>query len=459
MQPNDYRIQIPQQDSLGGVRSVLGLAETLEGIRANKAKAELAGTQRQIELDEAAVKKAAAAQLQSDLMSLSKNPSIEGIVKTMVQYPHLSEGLNRGLNALSNEERKARVAEGQQVFFALANDDIKTATELLNSNATALRESGNGKRAQLYEQLSKAIQLNPKAAMTNLGMLLATDMGMEKFQETFKTLEDQRRARMTEGDAAREAAAKATKAERDAEVAAVASKYAESNAVLDIQQKGWNIAQLQNDIDIKKQNLKIAQAELQLKKNADSRDAARLQADLDRLKKEREDVVKTKTAELEQSMGNIDNMLNTLEGVLSSKALDDVVGPIEGSDFYPTTIAAMATRGINIINPFYTPTSADERKSTIAEVNKLIAQSFTTQLEKMRGLGHLSNVEGEKIQSAFANFSRNQGEEGFRASAQEARRLLMKERERIAKKYGMPAPTVDTPKAPGSRPPLESFDR
>lgn len=464
VQPANYNINLPQVmgGAVSGVQSALQIAQGMEAADAEKARGALFRAQEQgVQLENEAKQRAAqqAAALQADIAAVTKQPTTEGINQLILKYPHLSESFQRGLNAVSAEEQKARIQEGTQVYAAILNGQPEMGAQILKDTATALRESGNARQAETYERMAKLIELNPEGAQTSIGLMLATAMGADKFQGTFKELEDQRRGRMTEKDKARQVTAEADKATREAEVAAVQSRFAESNAVLDIQQKGWNIAALQNDIDIKKANLKIAQAELQLKKNADGRDAQRLQMDLDRLKRERDEAVRTKTADLNQSMGNIDNMLNTLEGVLSSKALDDVVGPIEGSDFYPTTIAAMAARGVNIANPFYTPTSADERKSTIAEVNKLIAQSFTTQLEKMRGLGHLSNAEGDKIQSAFANFSRNQGEEGFRASAQEARRLLLKERERIAAKYGMPAPSVDAPKTPGSRPPLESFDR
>jgi hypothetical protein len=464
VQPANYTINLPQVmgGAVSGIQNALQIAQGMEAADAEKARGALYDAQRAgvVLENEGRVRAADQAKaLQDDIKALMAQPTTEAISNMMLKYPHLSEGYQRGLSAISAEEQKARIQEGTQVYAAILNDQPELGAQILKDTATTLRESGNAKQAETYERLAKLIELNPKGALTSVGMMLATAMGADKFQGTFKELEDQRRSRMTEGDVAKEAAAKANRATSEAEVAAVASRFAESNAVLDIQQKGWNIANLITDVDVKKLNMRIAQAELQLKKNQDGRDATRLQMELDKMKRERDETVRTKTAELEQSMGNIDNMLNTLEGVLSSKALGDVVGPIEGSDFYPTTAVAMAARAANIANPFYTPTTADERKSTIAEVNKLIAQSFTTQLEKMRGLGHLSNIEGEKIQSAFANFTRAQGEEGFKASAQEARRLLVKERERIAKKYGMPAPTVDAPKTPGSRPPLESFDR
>lgn len=464
VQPANYTINLPQvmNGAVTGIQSALQISQGMEASEAEKARGALYRAQEEgVQLENQAKQQLAVrnAELQADIKGLMAQPTTDAISKMMLKYPHLSESYQRGLSAIGAEEQKARIQEGTQVYAAILNGQPELGAQILKDTAAALRESGNTGQAVTYERMAQMVEVAPEGAQTTIGMMLATAMGPDKFQQTFKELEDQRRGRMTEKDVARETAAKATKAERDAEVAAVQSRFAESNAVLDIQQKGWNVANLITDVDVKKMNMRIAQAELQLKKNQDARDAQRLQMDIDKMKKERDETVRTKTAELEQSVGNIDNMLNTLEGVLNNKALGDVVGPIEGSDFYPTTAAAMASRAANIVNPFYTPTTADERKSAIAETNKLIAQSFTTQLEKMRGLGHLSNVEGEKIQSAFANFTRAQGEEGFKASAQEARRLLIKERERIAKKYGMPAPTVDAPKAPGARPSLDTFDR
>jgi hypothetical protein len=464
VQPANYNINLPQimGGAVSGVQSALQIAQGMEAADAEKARGALFRAQEQgVQLENEAKQRAAqlAATLQADIAAVTKQPTTEGINQLILKYPHLSESFQRGLNAVSAEEQRARIQEGTQVYAAILNDQPEMGAQILKDTATALRESGNARQAETYERMAKLIELNPEGAQTSIGLMLATAMGADKFQGTFKELEDQRRGRMTEKDKARQATAEADKATREAEVAAVQSRFAESNAVLDIQQKGWNIAALQNDIDIKKANLRIAQAELQLKKNADGRDAQRLQMDLDRLRRERDESVRTKTADLTRSMSTIDNMLDTIEGVLSSKALDDVVGPIEGSDYYPTTVAALAAQGINLPNPFFTPTSADERKTVIKQVDKLVGQSFVTQLEKMRGLGHLSNIEGAKIQTAFENFDRSQGEEGFRANLQNARRMLLKERETLAGRFGMPVPPIDSPKTPGARPPLESFDR
>jgi hypothetical protein len=450
------------EGALGGIKNALSIAQGIDTADAEKARADLYRRQTQgVNLDIAAKQSAAeqARVLQDDINNVVRTPSTEGITSLMLKYPHLSEGFNRGLNAVSTEEQKARVQEGTQIYAAILNDKIDVAKTILTDTATALRDKGNAKQAETYERMAQLIELNPDGSETTIGMMLSTAMGPEQFRATFKELEDQRRLRRGERAAQRKGVAEANEAESKAATAAVTAKFAESNATIDLKKKGWDITKLQNDVALSKLNQKIATLTAEESRATSTARREKLELEAQKLRDERDAQVRDRAAGLAQSTSNIDNMLNSLEGILNSKALNDVVGPIEGSDFYPTTLASMAARGINITNPFHTPTSADERRTTIAQVDKLVAQSFVTQLEKMRGLGHLSDVEGTKIQAAFENFTRSQGEEGFRTNAQEARRLLLKERARLSQKYGVPNGPVDTPKAPGSRPPLGSFDR
>jgi GH24 family phage-related lysozyme (muramidase) len=59
-------------------------------------------------------------------------------------------------------------------------------------------------------------------------------------------------------------------------------------------------------------------------------------------------------------------------------------------------------------------------------IDTLGSQAFLSQIPNIKGMGQLSNAEGEKLQAALQNFTRKQSEKQFRDNLAEANRLLTK---------------------------------
>ena len=441
-QPFNYGIQLPQvmSGAVGGVQTALQIAQGMEAADAEKARASLYRAQTENAEAELAAKKRAAEQaavLQQDVNNVLRQPTTEGINGLMLKYPHLSEGFQRGLSALNADEQKARVQEGAQVYAAILNGQPELGAQILKDSATALREKGNRPQAETYERMAKLIELNPDGALTSVGMMLSTAMGPDKFQSTFKELEDQRRSRMTEKDVARKAGADADKAQSDAAIAAAKAQYAQSDAALEIQQKGWNITKIQEDIKIAKLNAQIAAAQVAASRELNQLKREELGMKIEDMKRARNKETREKAAEVESARFNVDNMLNTIERIKKNPNVNDVIGGIEGR----------------------LPAVSDDGTDAIALIETLGSQAFLSQIPNVKGMGQLSNAEGEKLQAALQNLGRVQSERQFNANLDEAARLLTKARSNISTRYGVPDTKPDTPAAPGARPPLASFER
>ena len=274
IQPFDYRINVaqPMAGALTGIQSAMQISREMDAGDAEAQRAALYRAQTEKAQQDVAAQKekeAQAAALRAEVEQVAKAPTSASISALMVKYPHLSEGFNRALGAVSSEEQKARILEGTQAYAAILNGDVDTAKAVLSDTAAALREKGNTPQAAAYERMVQLIGANPAGAQTTIGMMLATAMGPDKFQETFKQLEDQRRTKAGEPTAERAALAAASKAESDAAVAATKAKYAESDAALDLQKKGWDITKIQEDIKIAKLNAKIAAANVAASREGD----------------------------------------------------------------------------------------------------------------------------------------------------------------------------------------------
>jgi hypothetical protein len=163
-----------------------------------------------------------------------------------------------------------------------------------------------------------------------------------------------------------------------------------------------------------------------------------LRLKLDEAVQKRDDKLREKVSTAEAGATNIDNMLNTIQRIQQNPRLNSVIGSIEGR---------LPDMG------------SDQSADAIALIETLGSQAFLAQIPNIKGMGALSNAEGEKLQSALQNLSRKQSETQFRANLNEASRLLMKGRENISKSTGVDIGKPDTPAAPGARPPLSSFQR
>ncbi len=179
---------------------------------------------------------------------------------------------------------------------------------------------------------------------------------------------------------------------------------------LDLQLKVLESQMKREDNDLKKQDLAL-KIEDQKQKITDA-------------SKQRETLSREKDAELKQANFSMDNMLNTVERVKKSPKLDSVVGSIQGRvDAYVD----------------------DEAAATIRLIEGLGSQAFMAMVPSLKGMGALSNAEGDKLAASLQNLSRVTSESAFRENLNEVERLIKKSRSFMAEKYGKPQTTPDTP--------------
>lgn len=185
---------------------------------------------------------------------------------------------------------------------------------------------------------------------------------------------------------------------------------------LDLELKVLESKMKKEDNDLKKQELEL-KIEDQKQKIADAA-------------KQRETVSNEKVAGLESARSNLDNMLNTLSRVENTD-----LGTIKS-----------ATGPVDQMLPTLSQDTADFEEL----VATLGSQAFLSQIPLIKGMGQLSNTEGEKLQAALQNFSLRQSPERLKENLAEARRLLTKARANIAKQYGAQETKPDTPAAENS---------
>lgn len=399
VQPINYMAMMPQVDPAKQFGQGFQLGANIRQAQAEQAAAEQA--------------QALKAQYAADLQNAMQNPTASSFAALTAKYPGQREAFKQSWDMLSEDQKNSDFSEGSKAFFAIEQGRPDVAAGIIDSRISAMQNSG--KDPGQFKLLRDQLDTDPKKVQAGLGFLLSA-ADPDRWGKVV--------AASTAGEKAQ---ADLSEAQSRAHSAAVAAKFAESKAAQDLAKGGWDIAKLQNDISVSRQNTAIAAMNAQLAREGNSLKAMELRQKIDEANAKRDEAVRTKAADVEAARFNIDNMLNTADRVLATDigVIQRSAGPIASQ--VPTLSGA----------------SADFQ----ALLETLGSQSFIAQIPNIKGMGSLSNAEGEKLQSALQNLSLRQSPERLIQNVKEAQRLLLKTRKNVAERYGVPDTVPDTPAA------------
>jgi hypothetical protein len=340
-------------------------------------------------------------------------------------------------DSLSKERKDSELSFTTQVLAAVNSPKPEIGIQLLRDRASAEPDPAKKKAYETYAQMA---ELDPKSAFKTIGLALAAIPEGGKVLEGLTKIGGEERAMLEEGRKAEmqpldvaQKKATITKTEAEANSAATAAKFAESKAVQDLKMSEAQIKALAEDTAIKRQNVAIAAMNARTAQAGNEIQRQKLGLELQQMIDKRDSSVREKAGEVEAARFNIDNMLNTADRVLKT----------------PKNVVNSATGPISTRIPTLSSSTADFE--TLVET--LGSQAFLSQLPNIKGMGQLSNAEGDKLQAALQNLSLRQSPERLVENVREAQRLLLKVRENVAKKYGVPDTVPDTPAATTARTP------
>lgn len=375
-----------------------------------KADAERAEALRQAEAREA-----------TKALFTNPNPTAQDFIKVASMLPEKEAASMRANWDLMNKDKQDSTLKfSGQVLSAFNSGSPQIGVQLLKDRAEAERNAGQEEQAKAYDTWAQIAEANPQAAMKSMGIMVAQVPGGDKVIESVTKIGQESRAEAKAPAELKEANAKAEKA-------AVDAKFAESNAVQEIEKRGWDIKKLQSDIQINKENARIAAINASIAREGNQIKRQELGLKLEEMKQKRDEVIRTKTSEIESARGDMDNFLNTADRVLKT----------------PMSVIGSAAGPISARMPTLSQDTADFE----ALVETMGSQAFMSQIPKMKGTGALSEKEGEKLQSSLQNLSLKQSPDRLVENVKEAQRLILKARKNLADKYGVPESVPDTPQA------------
>lgn len=398
--PYDYTIQQPDIGS--ALLSGVSAGQQLGAQRAAQAKHE---------------------QYAQDLQSYLSAPSAKSASAMMAKYPEFQKSISASFNTYDAGQKEDIFKSGVQAYSAINNGQPDVAKQILDERIKAAQNSGQD--TSDLESLKSSLEKNPQAAAAGLGLTLSA-LDPDKWGKIAGEMRSSAKA-----------PAEQSLAEAKAAKAAVDAKYAESGAVQNLQKGGWEIQKLANDINISRQNAQIAAINAATAKEGNSLKKQELQLKLQEKIAKRDAAVNEKAAEVTSARSTIDNMLNTADRVLQTPldVISSAAGPVSSK----------------------LPTLSSDTSDFEELLNTLSSQAFMAQIPALKGMGALSNAEGEKLQSSLQNLSLRQSPERLVENVKEAQRLIMKSRANLSNKYGVPEVTPDTPAAQPSPTGIEAL--
>ena len=210
------------------------------------------------------------------------NPTARDFVRVASMLPEKeAASLRAGYEVLDKDRRGKTLLFAGQVMNALESPQPQIGIDMLNQRAEAERNDGRPEIAQAWESAAKMAQIDPGFAFRTVGTLMATlgEEGRSALDAASKAREEQRKAELF-GPQYRTAVALADKGEADAKAAGVTAEFARPMALANLgeaqakaitaasdanfrdrlnqaglDEKNWNVRNVQNQINIRGQQL------------------------------------------------------------------------------------------------------------------------------------------------------------------------------------------------------------
>lgn len=384
-----------------------------------------------------------------DLQGAIQNPTQAAWLNMIAKHPDKREAFDTVRKGYSEEQLKNEFDQGFQISTALETDNPEVAKETL---ATIIEAKKNrGEQAGIYQQafdMLEAGNITGAKAITNMGLSILDP-------DRFKKSVDSLAAQNAEKRQAELAPSQLTEQQAKAAKAATDAKFAESEAVADLSKKGWDITKIQEDIAIAKENSRIAAMNADYNKEQNLQKKDELKLKIADAVTARDEKVNEKAAQLDTARAGIDHSMSTIDELLANPELDNVLGSLEGQSWYPSTLMAMRPNKIVGMDLIPGPdVDSDTRSDALRMIETIQSQEFINNLVKVKNqgavFGALSDSEGAKLMGYQKNLSTAQSEVQFKKNLTGLQTLLLKARNTLATKHGVPAtapvtPEVNTP--------------
>lgn len=353
------------------------------------------------------------------VQALLTDPSPQNFTAYTAMFPEHSEAIKRAWDIKSEGAKNDEQKFYGRVYSTLDSGNAALTKQIIDGRIEAIK-NGNGDKDELHvlqtvsDGLNSAdpavLQSNMRQAQGLTGLYLASidDKWASSLSDYNK---DGREAGLYPSVVA--------KARAEAREATTKANYAQDIIEADLEDKQSGIelrdAQIQNyadDAEYKRATIKLRALEAKTARANNALERQKLELQVEEQRQKLATMRTDKQAEIAEAGASFDTTLATLDKLAKHPGLSSAVGLKDGTQYLPGTDAA--------------------------DFNALLktfdAQAFLSQVDKMRGLGALTDKEGPKLSASIATLTTDQSEASFKKNLGEAITILNNAKARLASK-------------------------
>lgn len=402
MDPINYLAGLPQID-LG--RQFLG------GLQAGAAIGTIENTaqKQQLALQEQK-------QYQADIQAVLQDPTPQNFAAVSLKYPKMREAAQQAWNTLSEGDRKAEGDTMAQAYSAMLAGRKDLAQKVVQSQITARKNSGLD--TSQYESALQLLDGDPKQALGALGFTLSHINDPKAFATQFGALGGEQRAGVQAPVDLRAKIAGAAKAEADARTAGVQAGVAEATIPEQIAKPASDLATAEQNRRLAEFNAQIAAADSETKRG-------QLTLERDKYITEQglkqQDLGQGAQAQIDSAQMALDNIKSLRDNPL----LKETTG---------NSIAGIGT----VLGQMLGNIPGTENKDFRGQLESLKSQIFLPAVQQVKGMGALSNAEGEKLTASVAALDANMSPTAFKNALGVVERYMTKGLQKGLANRGVP---------------------
>lgn len=296
------------------------------------------------------------------------------------------------LGAIGIKDKQQRTMTGnvaKQLSASISSGNTNGALSVVQSNADFLRSIG-----QDPDELASEIQTDPQSVARGAESMMLLTMTPDQLIEYQQKQEDRqlRRDQMAVQM-------------RGQDITARGQDISAGIAAADRELRRLENEQKYIDRQLARETNELKRQEMQQKMNLAAEKA-------DGIRRE-------KAAAGEAAISTFDRSIQTIDEILADPALPSAVGIKSPTSYLP----------------------GSDAQTVKAKIETLKSQSFLNEVEKMKGLGALTEAEGQRLVSAIGSLDRDMPEKAFIAELNKIKGYMTSRKEEAAKKYGIQQPS------------------
>lgn len=350
----------------------------------------------------------------TDAQSYMQAPTAQGAAALSLKYPKQREAIKQAWDGLEEGERLDQGRAMGQTYSALLSNRPDIAQQTLEQRIAARKNAGMDTAQE--ENILTIMKENPDQAKAAVGFVLSHVSDPKEFASKYASLEAEQRN-------AEAAPAELAKKQADAVTARNTAGITGAKAAVAGQTEALGVAQKQEDIETTKFERQIKTINATIAREDNDIKRAELELKRDALIEKRDTTKREKTSEAEGALATADQTLATVEKLTKHPGLSSAAG---WQASFPTV-------------------AGTDARDFEGQLEVLKSQAFLAQVPQMKGLGALTEAEGNRLVSAIGNLDIKQSEKSLRKNLDEIGNTFRAARERMVKKYG----AAGTPAAEG----------